>query len=669
MANLALGIDTGGTLTDGVLFDLDRKAILAKSKVSTAQHDLARSIESCLDHIMARSGDIDPAAIKMVSLSTTLATNSIVEGRGGEVGLLMIGFSDPVPKLPTSFVASLRGGCDLKGESREELDLAAAGRAIADMNGQVDAFAVSGYLSIRNPAQELAVAALVHELTGRPAVCAHELSRELGFYERTVTAVLNARLIPLVTALIAAVKESIESRGINAPLLVVKGDGSLVSDKKALERPVETILSGPAASIIGAVALTGVKDAVVVDMGGTTTDLAVLRQGCPVINSAGAQVGEWFTRVRAADITTVGLGGDSLISVDREGILSIGPQRAYPLSAAAAQYPHLSGELAEIKEHQYALFSAVPAVVLLYLKEPSHQKLTAAEKQILSLVRESPHTIHHIGKQMDWDFDLLPWQRLARLGAVLPSAMTPTDILHLSGAYLSGDREAARWGAKILARRFKAGVEELIDAVLEEIYFQVAALIAGRLVLEKVGSGLNFAEKYCRFFLKEMLESEKGKGPIDFSARLNLPLIAVGAPVGAYFPEIAKRLGAEILVPPSAEVANAVGTVSGQILERVRILIRPDGEEFIVHAPWGREICPDLEKAAAGAVEAGKRYLSRQAAASGMGELEISIDRKDHLFNYGQPGDDGAGKGGAGPEQGLYLETVIEILAAGRPWR
>ena len=126
--------------------------------------------------------------------STTLATNAIVEDRGAEVGLIMIGFDDPAPELPTTRFITIKGGCNLKGEFREKLDLASAEEAVGVMIGKVDAFAVSGYLSVRNPAQELAVAALIREMTGCPVVCAHQLSFELGFHERTVTAVLNCLL-------------------------------------------------------------------------------------------------------------------------------------------------------------------------------------------------------------------------------------------------------------------------------------------------------------------------------------------------------------------------------------------------------------------------------------------------------------------------------------------
>ena len=675
MANLALGIDTGGTLTDGVLFDLERKEILAKSKVLTTRHDLTLAIDSCLDNILGGTGgqvprpsdnitgqtkQVDPARIKMVSLSTTLATNAIVEGRGAEVGLIMIGFDEPAPKLPTSHFVSIKGGCDLKGEYREEVDLAEAASAVAEMKEKVDAFAVSGYLSVRNPAQELAVAGLIRELTGCPVVCAHQLSSELGFIERTVTAVLNARLIPLITGLITAVKKSMDRRGIHAPLMVVKGDGSLISEQKARQRPIETILSGPAASIIGAITLTGVKDAVVIDMGGTTTDLAVLRNGRPAINSSGARVGGWLTRVRAADITTAGLGGDSLVHVDRKGKLSIGPQRVYPLSGIAAQHPHLLRELAEIKEYEYALFETLPTMALIYLKDPLNMKMTAAEEQILSLVKNSPHTLYHIGKQMNRDFDLLPWQGLARIGAVLPASVTPTDILHLTGAYGPWDREAARLGVKILAQRFNSGTAPFIDAVLEKIYFKIAALITGRLISGRKGC------KSSRFFLEEILRRDKAGQPVEFSARLNLPLVAVGAPVSAYFPEVAKRLNAELFIPSSAGVANAVGTVSGQTVERVLILIKPDGKEgFIIHAPWGRETSSNLEDAVIDAIQKGKEYTGEQAAAAGASDIEVFVNREDRFGNFRRFNDNDEE---TGFEHKLFIESVIEISAVGRPW-
>ena len=112
-----------------------------------------------------------------------------------------------------------------------------------------------------------------------------------------------------------------------------------------------------------------------------------------------------------------------------------------------------------------------------------------------------------------------------------------------------------------------SGTAPFIDAVLEKIYFKIAALVTGRLITGREGCKINFDDQTSRFFLEEILRRDKAGQPVEFSARLNLPLVAVGAPVSAYFPEVAKRLNAELFIPSSAGVANAVGTVSGQTVD------------------------------------------------------------------------------------------------------
>lgn len=666
MVNLALGIDTGGTLTDGVLFDLDQKKIVAKTKVITTRHNLTVAVDQCLDNLLSQREQVELFRIKMVSLSTTLATNAIVEGQGAEVGLILIGY-EPDRGLPTPFIASIGGGCNLKGKFKQEVDLAAAAAAITEMKDKVDAFAVSGYLSVRNPVQELVVEKLVRELSGYPVVCAHQLSSELGFHERTVTAVLNARLMPLITDLMAAVKESMFRRGLNAPLMVVKGDGSLISEKKAREKPIETILSGPAASITGAMALTGIEDGIVIDMGGTTTDLAILQNGRPSIDSRGARVGGWLTRVKAAEITTIGLGGDSLIEVDRGGILSIGPQRVFPLSWVASQFPNLTRELEEIREIDYNLYTTLPTTVLVYIKDPLNLKLSDAEREIIDLIRETPHTLYHISRQMNRDFDLLPWKRLVNVGSVHRASITPTDILHVTGAFRQWNLEAAELGAKILARRFNSEIDTFSNTVLEEIYFKVAALITGRLISGQGSRAPEIDDPASHFFLREILSRDKTERQIEFSAKINLPLIAVGAPVGAYFPEMARRVNADLFLPCSAEVANAVGTVSGKTVERILILIKPgEGGGFIIHAPWGRKAFMDYEDAGTYALQEGRAYAREQATVAGAADIEIFVDRQDHYSNLAQTGDAGED---TGMEHKLFIESVIEISAVGRPWK
>ncbi len=664
MANLALGIDTGGTFTDGVIWELDERRILCKTKVVTTRHDLNLAIDNCLQGLLDQwPEDYKLDEIKMISLSTTLATNAIVEGQGAEVGLIQIGFSPEGP-LPTPHHASISGGCNVRGRITREVDLQEAEEAVKSLEGKVEAFAVSGYMSVRNPKQEIQVSRLISEITGCPVVSGHQLSSDLGFRERTVTAVFNARLISLITNLIDAVKENIQNRGIKAPLMVVKGDGTLISEKMARERPVETLLSGPAASIIGAMALTGLEEGVVVDMGGTTTDVAILQEGRPALNQKGARVGGWMTRVKAADITTEGLGGDSLIKVSSSGELSIGPQRVFPLAWAVDRYPQLLDELKEIWEEVYFPIENQPTVILVYIKDPVNLDLSETEKLMLELLKENPHTLFHLGRRLQKDPEIIPWRRLVNVGSLHRASLTPTDLLHVSGEFDRWNKEAARIGINIMARRMSKAPEDFMEAVLEKIYFQVSSLLVEVLVGCKEENG-SLEDSGGRFFLKKLFsKDEDEKGLIEFSTRVNIPLIAVGAPVAAYFPQIAERLNAPLSLPEAAEVANAVGTVSGKVIERTQIVVKP-GEHggFLVYTPGGREGFLEMEEAVQYGRKIGREHVHKKAENSGASDIEIVEHREDKFTNlYGFVPE------GEEEQNRLFIETIIEFSAVGRPW-
>lgn len=668
MANLALGIDTGGTFTDGVIFNLDQKTVIAATKVETTRHNLTLAINNCIDNLVealkAEQGQYDIKQVKMVSLSTTLATNAIVEGQGAEVGLIQIGF-EPTAGLPTPHYAVIRGGCTIKGRIKEELNLAAAEEAILGMKDQVDAFAVSGYLSIRNPVQEIMVGELINRLTGFPVVAAHQLSTDLGMQERTVTAVLNARLMPLITDLMNSVKEGMERLNIDAPLMVVRGDGSLISEMKAREKPIETILSGPAASIIGALTLTGVQEGIVIDMGGTTTDVAVLREGRPALNNEGAEVGGWLTRVKAAKITTIGLGGDSLIQVSRNAVLKVGPQRVFPLSWIATQYPYLTDELKDIEPVDYATTDTHPATILTYIRDPLNMKLSTTENQILDLIREGPHTLHHISRRLQKEIDLLPWQRLVNTAAVHRAALTPTDILHVSGQLAIWNSLAAELGTTMMAARYRVNTEKFVRAVMDEILYKLAAITYDRLLREE-GLTYNFSDQESgKYLIRKVLGSVEAADDlqVSFKSSLKYPLVAVGAPVGAYFPALAESLKAELFMPLHADVANAVGTVSGKAVERVSILVKPgEGGGFIVHTPRERLTFMVFEEAIEFACKEGRRLVGEQAAESGAVEVETLLDRQDRYSALAGSADKN------NPDQRIFIESIIEVSAVGRPW-
>lgn len=320
-----LGIDTGGTYTDGVLIDSKTKQLLRKTKALTTKENLFIGINQCLEAL-----SVDCCSeIDLICLSTTLATNAVVEDKGCKTGLISIG-KYPAGTLPADEKSLIRGLFSINGKMVEMLDEYGLRKAVKKMIDKVDAIAVSGYASIRNPYHEQRAKEIIEEMTELPVVCAHELTGKLGFYERTVTAVLNVKLIPIIKNLIKDTKAVMKKKDISAPIMIVKGDGSFMTSNCAEERAIETILSGPAASIIGAKHLCNFHNATVIDIGGTTSDIALISDDHVEITGEGAEVGGWKTHVCAADIYTCGIGGDSRMKMDKEGRITFGPDKTTP---------------------------------------------------------------------------------------------------------------------------------------------------------------------------------------------------------------------------------------------------------------------------------------------------------------------------------------------------
>ncbi len=282
-------------------------AVLATAKAITTKGDLAIGVVEAIATAVAKlPGSIGAHEIGLVSVSTTLATNAVVEGHGDDVGVVLIGF-DPGMAERTRIAASfpgcpvvlVPGGHDHGGAELAPLGMEALERGLATMAPVPGAFAVSSMFATRNPDHERRAAERIRVLTGRPVTCSSELSSGLDAPRRALTAVLNARLIGRVTALVAGVRRAMAELGIDCPLMLVKGDGSVARAETVELRPIETILSGPAASLVGARWLSGEDDFLLADMGGTTTDLGIVRGGRPRVAETGAEVGGWRTMVRA----------------------------------------------------------------------------------------------------------------------------------------------------------------------------------------------------------------------------------------------------------------------------------------------------------------------------------------------------------------------------------
>jgi len=297
-----IGIDTGGTYTDAVIYDFLSKEILGTAKALTTKDDLTEGILEALDALPKNL--IETA--ELVSLSTTLATNACVEDKGGNAKLIFFGSDhraiDRYGKeygLPASGEMCIQKSyTKFSGEIDCEPDWDLFSAALEDGFDGYDGVGVIEMNAVRNNGfVEKKAKEILLEKHKMPVVCGHELTHELNCLRRGASVLLNARLFPIIEDFIRSIKTAIKKRGINAEIVIVRSDGSLMSEEFAHIRPVETLLCGPAASVIGSADLTDEKNSVVVDMGGTTTDIALIAGGSPHRVANGVSIGKWKTVV------------------------------------------------------------------------------------------------------------------------------------------------------------------------------------------------------------------------------------------------------------------------------------------------------------------------------------------------------------------------------------
>lgn len=343
-----IGIDTGGTYTDAVLLETQKEehsSIVKKSKAFTSHDRLEIGIAESIEKL--KLGEVKDSISKVV-LSTTLATNAIVEKQLHNVGVLVVGDMPP-GQIATDYVEQVPGKINIKGRTLVNVNHKSTVEALNKLLPHVGAIAISGAASVRNPMQEIEVKEIVQSVCDLPVMCGHEFVTELGFLERTNTVTINAGLLPIINRFLSAIRNVLEEMRIDAPIFVVKGDGSIATEGLIKEKPIETALSGPAASMIGTIHLTGLDNAIVSDMGGTTTDTGIVANRRVQIATEGAEVGEWRIKVKSAKMNTFGLGGDSRI-VYEDGEFKVGPRRVLPAcrgggdNVTPTDLVHYSGE-------------------------------------------------------------------------------------------------------------------------------------------------------------------------------------------------------------------------------------------------------------------------------------------------------------------------------------
>ena len=663
---LVIGLDTGGTYTDAALLDTATGTVRATGKSLTTRDDLSIGVGGAIRRVL-EDFDGSAADIGLISLSTTLATNAVVEGVGGRVALLMIGFdetslqrADLARALGQDPVFFINGGHAADGTPQAQLDEAAIREAVNATEGEVSAYAVAGHFATRNPAHESRTRDLLRDLTGAPVTCSHELSSSLGGPRRALTAVLNARLINLLDRLVAATEGIMADEGLSCQLMVVKGDGSLLESGYARSRPVETVLSGPAASLAGAAFLAGTRTAMVADIGGTTTDIALLQNGAPRLKADGALVGGWQTMVEAADIRTCGLGGDSEVTPVGRGTtggLTLGPRRAVPLSLLATQWPEVKDKLAE------QLAVAVPMstdarFVMPLMPNGVPAWLTRSEARLAAKAIEmGPSSVAEIaGTQLA----LGAVDRLIGRGLLTLATFTPTDALHVTGDFNGFDAEAAMLGANLIARQ-KTGIGQPIAETPEEVARRTLSELHRRTSLALMdaalahdGAGEMQATNNPLLANNLYRDGTTGKDSlVKLSLELGTGLVALGASAATHYPHVARRMGVELTVPDHAEVAGAVGAAAGSVRQRVMISVtQPSEGRYRVHLPGGPRDLGVMDEALASAREVAGQLAEERARKAGATSVSIEISEDIKLVPLG-----------GGKE--LFIEALVQATADG----
>ena len=348
---MLLGLDVGGTFTDAVIIDGHR--VVASAKRRTTKDNLMQGIGEALDAILQHC---DTTNIDQVTLSTTVVTNTIVEEKEQVVDLFVV--TGPGRNVDDIFPVNpvyLQGYTDHRGIVVERTPTNAV-RHIAEMvqsRSGTDLAAVSAKFGVRNPQEELSI---TEALKDRYNTISNGslLSGSLNFPRRTISAYFNSAVTPVFTVFKKNVEDALSVRNIKAPLHILKADGGSLPMEHMVSRPVETAFTGPAATVLGLSALgaIGNEHTVALDIGGTTTDISLWKQGRPLMTKSGVSIREYPSAVRSFAVTSVGIGGESVVRIV-DGEIMVGPERVGPSAALGGNEPTLGDALIVLGNASY----------------------------------------------------------------------------------------------------------------------------------------------------------------------------------------------------------------------------------------------------------------------------------------------------------------------------
>jgi N-methylhydantoinase A/oxoprolinase/acetone carboxylase beta subunit len=386
-------------------------------------------------------------------------------------------------------------------------------------------------------------------------------------------------------------------------------------------RPVETVLSGPAASLLGGSRLAGLDNCLVVDMGGTSTDIAYFDDGFPRISPEGAKVAGWRTRMKSIDATTVALGGDSEIASDLQGDMRIGPRRVMPLALAGERCAKLPRMIMERRRTDF-LVTARHGDAL-----KGGQLLVYNKVQELGLcddddVRTALPDLYLVKDTVS---------QLVRSGHLLSTGLTPTDIFNLEGLYRIGDQESSRAGVQHYLEGTRMTVEAYCARIMHRLVGRLAEEVVRKMVVEEIGE-LPVDQTVDR--LIQLLAGERSPGSFQVQLKMDRPIVGIGGPARLLMPSLRVLLGAEVVIPEGGQAGNAVGAVCSRISETMTMRIQPlvDGQ-FQLLTPFGDTLdFRRAEDAIARAKDLAGQHVWGKADRAGAKDIGLRVDVHEVRF-------------------------------------
>lgn len=544
MRGVYVGIDVGGTHTDGVAVEGGR--ILHKCKVPTRP-----DLEGCTLEALERLFDgVSPQEVQRVVLSTTLATNAVVEDSLEPTALVVTAGPGMNPKGlglgPGARV--VKGAMDHRGREVAPLDEAAVGEHLEACRAQgLRVLAVAGKFSVRNPSHERRIAELAQGFDY--VALGHGQSGTLNFPRRVATAFLCAGVWRRHQWFVDAMSSALGRFGVSAPLYLLRADGG-AQLASSFRSPAETVLSGPAASIMGVQALDPVTDETVgLDVGGTTTDISLFIQGAPLLEPLGATIGPYRTQIRALYTRSLGAGGDSHVRVEA-GQVRVGPRRLGPPASLGGEHPTptdamvLLGRALGNRGRAAAALGPVADALGVGIEEASRQVLRALAAEIATGVRSFVREVN--ARPVYTIHELLEGHRAQ-----------PVRIVAVGGP----------------ARAIAPYVEEALDLpVIVPEHFDVANAVGA--ALARVNFEVNLAADTARGFLSIPEADVYRPVPRQYSlaearAEASEALLRLARDKGVLDPEAAVDIAEE----ESFRIVEGFSTLGS--IHRVRAQIRP----------------------------------------------------------------------------------------------